>query len=230
MEIAQPIRSIRPDVIVMRMIKEGRRSSTYFAARDRIARPAGHIADHSDLIIPSKLMLASLKSPSLMALMQESIGNGWPREAAREVLVNYLGFPFFDTLTFPLMRWREVGEFEEVLVDRISAQDTTILRGIDCAEQVRGVDFDHFAAFLSRAFRENDYLLGRLHALDRLIDIVCNSAGANAVRDLDVVGLQMRGFKQILDAEEPHLPNSRAMIAKIRSGLEEVARRQAAHL
>jgi len=163
-------------------------------------------------------------------LLVGSFGNGWPREAAREVLVNYLGFPFFDTLTFPLMRWREVGEFEEVLVDRISAQDATILRGPDWAEQVRGVDFEHFAAFLSRTFRENDYLLGRLHALERLIDIVCNSAGATAVRDFDVVGLKLRGFMRILDAEQPHLPNSKAMIAKMRSGLEALARRQAAHL
>lgn len=162
-------------------------------------------------------------------LLEESIGNGWPHEAGREVLVNYLGFPYFDTLTFPLMRSREVGEFEEVLVDRISAQDPTILQGLEWARQVKGVDFEHFAAFLSRTFRENDYLLGRLHALDRLIDIVCNSAGAGAVRDFDLVDLKLRGFTRILDAEQPHLPNSEAMIAKMRSDFEELARRHAAH-
>lgn len=41
-------------------------------------------------------------------------------------------------------------------------------------------------------------------------------AGADAVRDLDVVGLKLRGFTLILDAEQPHLPNIKAMIAKMR--------------
>ncbi len=150
-------------------------------------------------------------------LLGASIGNGWPPEAAREVLVNYLGFPFFDVLTFPLMRWREVGEFDEVLVDRISAQDAVCFRALAPALPVRGVDFDHFAAFLSRSYRENDYLLGRLHALDRLIDIVCDSAGVESVRDLDRVGLKLRGFRRVLDAEQPHLPNSKALIAALRA-------------
>jgi hypothetical protein len=45
---------------------------------------------------------------------------------------------------------------------------------------------------------------------------VCNSAGADAVRDLDLVGLKLRGFTHILDAQQAHLPNSKAMIAESR--------------
>jgi hypothetical protein len=116
-----------------------------------------------------------------------------------------------------------------VLVDRISAQDATVLHGLASAQQVRGVDFEHFAAFLSRSYRENDYLLGRLHALDRLVDIVCDSAGTDAIQDLDLVSLKLRGFMRILDAEQTHLPNSKAMIAELRRGIEDLARRQAAH-
>jgi patatin-related protein len=203
-------------------------------AKDIVSYAKAHVGRHADAVDRLLEQLASdidLDSTTrdIDRLLEESIGNGWPRAAAREVLVNYLGFPFFDVLTFPLMRWREVGEFDEVLVDRISAQDATILHGLDWAQQVRGVDFEHFAAFLSRAYRENDYLLGRLHALDRLIDIVCNSAGADAVRDLDLVALKLRGFTHILDAEQMHLPNSKAMIAELRNGFEELARRQAAH-
>jgi patatin-related protein len=151
-------------------------------------------------------------------LLQRNLGVGWPPAAAREVLVNYLGFPFFDVLTFPLLRWREVGEFDEILVDRISAADATVLRGLGAAQRVRGVDFEHFAAFLSRGYRENDYLIGRLHALDRLIDIICNAAGAEAMRGADLLGLKLRGFASILDAEEPHLPNCKTVIAELRNG------------
>src|SRR5262249_27303495 len=49
----------------------------------------------------------------------------WPARALHEVMVNYLGFPFWDVLTFPVMPWRESGEFNEIRVDRISAQDAT---------------------------------------------------------------------------------------------------------
>jgi len=52
---------------------------------------------------------------------------------------------------------------------------------------------------------------------DRLIDIVCDSAGVDPVRDrIDVIGLKRRGFTQILDVEAPHLPNSNGLIAKLR--------------
>ena len=101
----------------------------------------------------------------------------WHPDARREVIVNYLGFPFWDVLTFPVTSGREIGELNEILVDRISPQDVRALKGFEGIESLKGVGFGHFAAFLSRAYRENDYLLGRLHALDRLIDIVCDSAG-----------------------------------------------------
>src|SRR5262249_28601826 len=34
----------------------------------------------------------------------------WHSEARREVIVNYLGFPFWDVLTFPVITGRETGE------------------------------------------------------------------------------------------------------------------------
>ncbi len=194
-------------------------------ARAQLARQAGAVDRLMEQLATDIDLDATTRD--IDRLLEKTLGNGWPRDAAHEVLVNYLGFPFFDVLTFPLMHWRDVGEFDEVLVDRISAQDATVLQGLDFAQQIKGLDLEHFAAFLSRTYRENDYLLGRLHAFDRLIDIVCNSAGAEAVRDLDLVGLKLRGFTRILDAEQRHLPNSEAMIAALRSGIEKMAQRQA---
>ncbi len=102
------------------------------------------------------------------------------------MLVNYLGFPFWDVLTFPMTSAREIGELNEILVDRISPQDAHALSGFDGIGSLKGIGFAHFAAFLSRAYRENDYLLGRLHAVDRLIDIVCDAAGRDCVAKIDV--------------------------------------------
>jgi patatin-related protein len=147
----------------------------------------------------------------------------WHVDARREVLVNYLGFPFWDVLTFPMTRARELGELNEILIDRISPQDAHTLSGFDGIESLKGIGFGHFAAFLSRAYRENDYLLGRLHALDRLIDIVCDAAGIDAKTDrIDVLALKKRGFATILAAEEPHLTRSRELIAALRRSIGEI--------
>jgi patatin-related protein len=141
----------------------------------------------------------------------------WHPDARREVLVNYLGFPFWDVLTFPITSAREFGELNEILVDRISPQDACALKGFDGIESLKGIGFAHFAAFLSRAYRENDYLLGRLHALDRLIDIVCDAAGMESIKDrIDVLELKKRGFARVLEAEEKHLIHSTELIVALR--------------
>src|SRR5580704_2054995 len=147
----------------------------------------------------------------------------WPAEARREVLINYLGFPFWDVLTFPLTSTRDVGELHEILVDRISPQDARTLDGFNGAHSLKGIGFGHFAAFLSRAYRENDYLLGRLHAIDRLIDIVCDSARIDAAHEgIDVVSLKQRAFTRVLDAEAPHLTESVGLIAALRRRVADI--------
>ena len=147
----------------------------------------------------------------------------WHPEARREVLINYLGFPFWDVLTFPIMSARPFGELNEILIDRISPQDARALKGFDGSESLKGAGFGHFAAFFSRAYRENDYLLGRLHALDRLIDIVCDAAGIEpSAGQIDVLALKKRGFRRILDAEEKHLTHSQQLIAGLRRSIAEM--------
>ena len=147
----------------------------------------------------------------------------WHPQARREVLVNYLGFPFWDVLTFPITSAREVGERNEILIDRISPQDVGALKGFDGVGSLKGTGFGHFAAFFSRAYRENDYLLGRLHALDRLIDIVCDAAGIDpGGGQIDVSALKKRGFGRILDAEEKHLAHSGELIASLRRSIGEM--------
>ena len=147
----------------------------------------------------------------------------WHPDARREVLVNYLGFPFWDVLTFPMMVARQIGEPNEILIDRISPQDAHALKGFDGVESLKGIGFGHFAAFLSRAYRENDYLLGRLHALDRLIDVVCDAAGIEAAGSrIDILALKKRGFGRILDAEEKHLIHSGELIAGLRRRIDAI--------
>lgn len=142
----------------------------------------------------------------------------WPRRATDEVLVNYLGFSFWDVMTFPVIPWREAREFNEVRIDRISAQDARAVNRLG-AFPLKGTAFNQAAAFLSRAYRENDYLLGRLHAIDRLIDIVTDAAGAEFQAQGSVAALKKKGFLRILEVEEPHLPTCAKLIAELRAGL-----------
>jgi hypothetical protein len=180
-----------------------------FAARhrtqlDRLVDRLGAVIDLSASTRDVDLLLADTQE--------------WPRRGLQEVLVNYLGFPFWDVLTFPVLPWREAGEFNEIRVDRISAQDARLMERLG-AFSVKGTAFNQFAAFLSRAYRENDYLLGRLHALERLIDIVCDAAGSDVIKSPALQALKKRGFLRILDAEEPHLPTCSAMIAQLRAAV-----------
>ena len=149
----------------------------------------------------------------------------WHSEARRELLINYLGFPFWDVLTFPITSARPIGELREIFIDRISPGDARTLKGFDTVESLKGAGFGHFAAFLSRAYRENDYLLGRLHALDRLIDIVCDAAGLDSKQQkIDVLALKKRGFAHILDREEANLVHSKPLIEALRRAVGEIGR------
>ena len=150
----------------------------------------------------------------LLAAMDTS---EWPHEARREVLVNYLGFPYWDLLTFPVSMTREPGEFREILVDRISPLDARTLSSLPGAA-LKGTGFANFAGFLSRGYRENDYLLGRLHAIDRLIDIICDAAEISLTSDrIDIPAFKKKAFAAVLDREEAHLTACTPLIQAVRT-------------
>lgn len=126
--------------------------------------------------------------------------------ARRELLITYLGFAFWDVLTFSITNWRDLGEFNEILVDRISPQDAVAIRKGGTKAMLRGRAFNRFAGFFSRASRENDYLWGRLHGVERLLDIVVSSAARDlAAGEIDLVALKKEAFLRVLAAERPHL-------------------------
>jgi len=140
----------------------------------------------------------------------------WHHLARRYVMVNYLGFSFWDVLTFPMMAGRESGELNQILIDRISPQDVKVLKDFVDLASLKGSGFGRFGAFLSRKYRENDYLLGRLHALERLVDIICDCADVPN-KGINITEIKKRGFLRVLDAEEAHLPESGSLIAALRA-------------
>ena len=133
-------------------------------------------------------------------------GSYLPYAVRLELIYAFVGFPFFDVLTLPLNKWNDLDDVDTVQIDRISPEDAKAIRSGGARATLMGRDLGHFAAFFSRRARENDYLWGRLHAADRLVDIVVSAAAPNvASSGIDLTKLKGRLFRAILAAEKPHL-------------------------
>jgi patatin-related protein len=126
----------------------------------------------------------------------------WPKARRADLLVRYLGFPFWDVLLYPINALAEVGERDHVQVMRMSPRDAKLL-GREGEARLKGIGMHHFGAFFDRAGRENDYLWGRLDGAERLVEILIGRDDA----DFDTWCLQ--AFEAILDEEaeaKPALP------------------------
>ena len=107
-------------------------------------------------------------------LLAEALGE-MPRNLKRRMLLTYLGFPFYDAATLPVLQSERLDEYDPVKIDRISPDDALSIRSGGTAATLRGTEFYNFGAFFSRAYRENDYLWGRLHGAERMIDLVVST-------------------------------------------------------
>jgi patatin-related protein len=129
-----------------------------------------------------------------------------PKAERRTLILAYLGFPFYDVATLPLLQGEGLDEFQPVKVDRISPDDATAIRAGGAEATLKGIQFNSFGAFFSRAYRENDYLWGRLHGADRLIDIAASALpAANRLPPETLKELKRRAFRAILDEERGRL-------------------------
>lgn len=166
------------------------------------------------------------RTDQLDALFADLSPQDWSRPARQTLLVSYIGFPFWDVLTFTITNWRDLGEFNEIRIDRISPEDAVAIRK---GNALKGVNLGRFGGFFSRAHRENDYLWGRLHAADRLIDIVYDAASGPGLEiPLDRMAIKLKAFRLILDREAANLAVSQALIADLRLELDAIAAGKAA--
>ena len=176
----------------------------YFAslrsAVQGLGRDAGPLLD----ALAEKMDLPGLDAQTDRRLSQAL--TNLPRDLRRPLLLAYLGFPYFDIATLPLLQGEGLDEFDPVRVDRISPDDAVAIRRGGAAATLKGIQFYNFGAFFSRAYRENDYLWGRLHGADRLIDIVLSTLPvASSLAPDRVLEIKRNAFRAILDAEEPKL-------------------------
>ncbi|WP_374942253.1 patatin-like protein [Sphingomonas sp.] len=140
---------------------------------------------------------------------------GLPKDTRRPLLLAYLGFAYFDIATLPLLQGEGLDEFDAIKVDRIAPDDATGIRSGGAEATLKGIQFNSFGAFFSRAYRENDYLWGRLHGAERMIDITVSTLPVR-LRAGRVAAIKRAAFLAILDEEEPRLSSIAPLFATLR--------------
>lgn len=165
-------------------------------------------------------LAASLDLPRLDAEADARLAAalaGFDRDARRPLILAYLGFPFFDAATLPLLQGEGLDEFDVIRVDRIAPDDAVAIRSGGAEATLKGIQFSNFGAFFSRAYRENDYLWGRLHGAERLIDIVVSTMPSpGRLGPGSVSAIKRRAFLAILDEEQTRLGSIQPLIASLR--------------
>ncbi len=170
------------------------------------------------------------RTDALLVALVEGAGEAKPLPSAarRELIDHYIGFAVWDVLTFSITNWRDLDEFDEIRVDRLSPDDAQTLRKGDATATLKGIQFFHFGAFFCRAYRENDYLWGRLHSAERLMDIVLDAARIEGVgEDIDIGLLKAQAFKAILQNERDNLHGCRELIDELLAETEDLLSRGA---
>ena len=141
----------------------------------------------------------------------------WESDLTKSLAISYIGFSFWDVTTFSIMGSKELGEFNEIKINRISPKDKSVLRDKDDDMPLNGIAMAGFGAFFSRKDRENDYLWGRFNGAERLIDLLYNQAQISGLEHkLDVVALKKRAFTAILDVEEKYLDEVPELFTELR--------------
>ena len=173
-----------------------------------VSRLIERLAQECDLARAVDNVDAVLASPLLQNLREES------RIA---ILTGYLGYFFWDIILRPTASALslEAGPIEEILVDRISPEDASSIVLDEGKPVLLGSSFAGFGGFLGRAVRENDYLWGRLHAVDRLFDILLSTVPANLRAGLAVDALKKRAFERVLEEEGQRLELVPELIARL---------------
>jgi patatin-related protein len=173
-----------------------------------------------DAALAMDALAASLGLPALDARADERLAAALaalPKEARRPLLLSYLGFPFYDVATLPLLQGEGLDEFDPVRVDRISPDDCGSIRQGGAEATLKGIQFNSFGAFFSRAYRENDYLWGRLHGAERLIDILVSTLPpGKTLGPGRVAAVKHAAFLAILDEEEERLTSIPGLITQLR--------------
>jgi patatin-related protein len=133
----------------------------------------------------------------------------WEVAPRTALLSRYVGFPVWDALIFPVISLARLPQLTPVTVQRFSPLDATCLRAVnadgtpkpDPTAKLDGVSIGHFGAFFDQAWRENDYLWGRLDGAELAFRLLSRQSGT----DLDLTEHLRTALMAILTSEKDDL-------------------------
>lgn len=191
---------------------------TRAAARDLFA---GSFAAAAPALagLAADLDLEALDTAADTALLDALASTALPGPERRAVVRDWLGYPFYDVVLLPLLADQGLDSLDEIKVDRISPDDMVLLSPVGIAPELKGWQLNAFGAFFSRAWRENDYLWGRLNAAERLVDILLSAAPAGVATPADADRWKARLFRAIVAAERPRLGRIGPLLDRLDGGL-----------
>jgi patatin-related protein len=145
-----------------------------------------------------------------------TLTEGWNDKHRWDLLVRYLGFPFWDVLLYPIQALSDVGERDHVQIVRLSPRDSHRIP-VEDPEQKKliGAQKGHFGAFLSRLGREQDYLWGRLDGAERFVGMLL---GPRADED-DRKRWCDEAFAAILEEDEQAVPKAKGLVSRVRESI-----------
>ncbi len=200
-EGADPLRRVMDEMIALyreaasKDVDEEKRALLRSAGSDPKAAMAA-LADHLDLRRLDHE--TDLRLTDALSRLQ--------RADRRTLILSFLGYPFYDVATLPLLQGDGLDEFDPIKVDRISPRDATAIRDAGPEATLKGIQFNSFGAFFCRAYRENDYLWGRLHGADRMIDIIVSAIqDGGGIDPIRVKEMKRSAFRKILEEEKERL-------------------------
>ncbi|HEY5854170.1 MAG TPA: patatin-like protein [Aldersonia sp.] len=153
----------------------------------------------------------------LWRLLVESTA-AWPAEQRHDLLSRYIGFPLWDGIIFPTIALAELPQFSPIPVTQFSPLAAEAIRPTDPKRgKLEGVGLHHFKAFLKPAWRENDYLWGRLDGVELILRMLGETEG-RPVPD----GAEESRARAIREAGSQLAPGLRAVLASERTDLKDV--------
>lgn len=162
--------------------------------------------------LQDRLKLEALDSEvdSYLSLVLNQISE---KQARLDLFRAYVGFAFEDMMTFSNKRVMGNEDHPEVRVMRVSPVESRYLSGQ--ANPLKGDNLRGFGAFFSRTARENDYLWGRLHGADRILDVIFDSVGPEGPTVLEKDAIKKEIFLAILEEEKKDLPRVSDLIDQL---------------
>jgi hypothetical protein len=94
----------------------------------------------------------------------------WATEVRTNILARFLGFPLWDVTSFPVTALSQVPQSTPINVNRFNPDDALALQWE--GPKLLSTEFKNFGGFFERRWRENDFLWGRLDAVELLLRLI----------------------------------------------------------